>query len=146
MNLTRGLFRLWLVLAAAFIVFVAIASEPKIERGFAEAPATADSAASEIAKAEDDAAWAKSAVLSAQFDAEVRSGRPHQRRSINDLLPQPHKPPVAAQLKVAYREAWIDLWKTVAVALGVPLLALAFGQGVLWAAAGFGRRTPPPTV
>lgn len=141
-NLQRGLFRLWLVLSAAFILAVAVFDAPRFMSEIRGAPAAAASAAEAIARAEDAAAWKNADELARRLDEKYPNGMaipPAERPNVDDLLPSPHKPPVAAQLKIAYGLAWIHLGETVVAAFGVALLVLMFGHGLWWAAKGFAK-------
>jgi hypothetical protein len=145
MNLRRGLFRLWIVGSALFVVAVAFFNYPSIQAEFIVAANKPDLAAnakladevykrfySDMPREQFDKNISDPKVI-ARLEAIVKNldtSRPLSRWTDDELvasmaLPGPRTSP------------WISVGRAAAVAFGIPLAVLALGSSLLWALSGF---------
>jgi hypothetical protein len=107
MNWRRGLFRLWLVGSALFVLAVASLNYTDIKEEF------------------DDAASATQAVTSVDPWAEF------------PIVPKPVTDPALIKRLERTPNPWASLGRLAAVAFGVPLVVLVLGSSLVWAFSGF---------
>jgi hypothetical protein len=150
MNLRRGFFRFWLVLAALFVIATAVVSFPDVRSEFKKAAADA------VAKAELKAQDFVLDVPVACGDARGKIGGDYEVRdkncwySINKFRPlyPEYKDLTDDQLSDRlYEKAgfpiippaspWTLLAKLISIAIGVPFVILAVGSALGWSFAGF---------
>ena len=147
MNLRRGLFRLWLIGAALFVLVVAFASYSPIKREF-------DAVAS-MSKGEWPVQLAGFRERYPQYnhlsDAQLMDAfykkfygdltreefdkRMAAAKSVIDPENFAQLEKAAADIKVP--NPWATLWTWAAIAFGIPLAVLALGASLLWALSGF---------
>lgn len=131
MNLQRGLFRLWIVGAALWVLAVAFVSYGEIKKQF---------------DAVERKPYAPSSVA------------PEPNTKVIEFEGQLHRFPadftdqeIATALKSVSKQPWMfdppNPWATlgsvVAFALGIPLAVLALGSALLWALSGFAAERKP---
>lgn len=166
MNLKRGLFRIWLVCSALFVISVGVLTYESVKRVFDEA------AVLEMVKGDDiimpvlcgkargvagtdyttkanqnPGPWDTYAKPN-PFDTCYYIGVPIFRRHFPEFSSIPQE----ALVKKAYADVgqptrdlanpWVNLLTVVAWALAVPLIVLAIGSALFWALAGFKRDRP----
>jgi len=152
MNWKRGLFRLWLVLSALFIIATAVVSFPDVKGEFDKARLQAQAQAQQwpgellVPVACSDArgkggedyevppSWAgtnqcwyrvgKFRVLYPEYK-DLSDKQLEDRLYEKAGMPRPHPSP------------WTLLLKTLGIAIGVPLMILVIGAALLWSFAGF---------
>jgi hypothetical protein len=154
MNLRRGLFRVWVVLSALFIAYMAFMSFDEIKSEFSKAadlksdnhwwnqlPVACEEARGQLNddytrdSSPNPSCWYKKARYHILYpedanlsDDELREkffGKPGQYRY--HLIPdRPHP--------------WTTLLQTATIALGFPLIIFIVGSALLWAGEGFRRR------
>jgi hypothetical protein len=125
MNLRRGLFRLWIVGAALFVLALAFVAYPSIKSAF-DAVASKPYASSSLAP--------KPNTKIIEFEGQL-----HEFPA--DFTDQE----IATALKSVSKQPWMfdppNPWATLgawaAIAFGVPLAVLALGSSLLWALSGF---------
>jgi len=160
MNWRRGLFRLWIVGTALFVLAVAYNSYDEIKTQF-DAVAAKRKVASDLATDAKFADWVHQRFYSdmprEQFDKKITTANPIT------------EPKVIAQLKaiitnrdtsrplsewtddelrahILYRiiaptpNPWGSIGSTAAIALGIPLAVLILGSSLVWAFSGFAAR------
>jgi hypothetical protein len=113
MNLRRGLFRLWIVGSALFVLAVALFNYSDIKEEF-------EDAASATLKPVTD-----QAVTSVDPWAEFR------------LTPKPVTDPALIKRLERTPNPWASLGWVTALAFGIPLAVLALGASLVWALSGF---------
>ena len=133
-NLKRGLFRLWLVMSAAFIIWVGLANFQRLEGEFGHA--SADAAASDASEAAAEATYN---VDAAAYAAALAAHVPGSKPSAEEAIGPPPKPKAPVSHADIYAPAWRDAGISVGLAFGTPLLVLMFGYGLWWAARGFAK-------
>jgi hypothetical protein len=144
-NLRRGLFRLWIVFACAFIVAVAVASSGGISGAFEKASPRKDLFGLPLVPV--DCADARGYLL-ADYSKEKQDmlcwytipkyrAFYYERKDVDDdqladRLYEKAGIPLASSF-----EAWVKLVNAAGVALGVPLAVLVLGLSLMWAFSGF---------
>jgi hypothetical protein len=109
MNLRRGLFRLWLVGSALFVLAVAIVNYNEIEEEFEDVT---------------------SVVFQPVPDPEVIKG-------FQEGTLKPVTDPALIKRLERTPNPWASLGRVAAIAIGIPLAVLALGASLLWALSGF---------
>jgi hypothetical protein len=153
MNLRRGLFRLWLVGSALFVLAVAFVSYVPIKAEFA--------AAASMSKAEWPVQLAGFRQRYPQYnhlsDAQLMDAfyknfysdltreefdkRLATAKSVIDPENFAQLEKAAADIKVP--SPWTSVGTAAAIAFGIPLAVLALGSSVLWALSGFAAERKP---
>jgi hypothetical protein len=109
MNLRRGLFRLWIVGAALFVLAVAFLNYSDIEEEF------------------EDAA---SVIL-------LPVPHPEVIKRFQEGSLKPVTDPTLIKRLERTPNPWVSVARVAAIALGIPLAVLALGSSLLWALSGF---------
>lgn len=163
MNVKRGLFRIWLVLSALFVIAAAVVSFDGIKSGFEQA------ALMERLKDDDTlmpvyCGKARGKAGTDYTTKENQTPGPWDTYAEPDALDTCYYMSVAAYrrqfpefstvsdealIKKVYAEVgrptrdvespWVSLLRTLGWALGIPLVVLAIGSAIYWAFAGFAR-------
>ena len=160
MNLRRGLFRLWLVGAALFVLAVAFVGYGSIKREF-EAAASKRQAVSDLVTSPKFADWVYQRFYSdmprQQFDKKITAPNPitepeviaqletivknvdtSRRRPLSEWTDDElHAYSLLKRIADPTPNPWATLGTWVGIALGIPLAVLALGAFLLWALSGF---------
>jgi hypothetical protein len=139
MNVKRGLFRLWLVLAVLFVIVASLILKPGLEKEFQLASVVWDLPA-DCSKARGVAGKDYS-VLESQ--PEICWYEPSKFRKLypeyddlsdSDLAEKMNR---VAGLSGEAARPWSKLAQAVCIALGIPIAVLLIGAAFFWAIAGF---------
>jgi hypothetical protein len=137
-NFRRGLFRLWIVGSALWVLAVAFLSYPVIKAQFE----TVESAATLKPVSEKP-------VSEKPVSEKPVSEKPVSDPEVIKRLPPGTLTPVTDPELIKRLEGkttpdhWATLGEWAAIALGVPLAALALGSSLLWALSGFAVTRQP---
>jgi hypothetical protein len=126
MNWRRGLFRLWIVGSALFVLAVAFVSYSDIKQKFDRQP-------------------------NKIFEVQLPDGRTYDVKApdmqsaiaIVKALPEgfvPDKPELSDADVGLAPSPWVTLGTWAAIAFGIPLVVLALGSSLVWAFTGFAAR------
>ena len=151
MNLRLGMFRLWVVASALFLVGLGAISYSDIHEEFRNAYTDFDAAAKELggytiyptdcdkARGVAGSDYSVSGGLCWYKMEEFRRLFPEYKDVSDHVLSEKLYAKVGRP--VQYFHPWVKLSKTVAIAISVPIAVLALGWSLSWAFAGF--RRPP---
>ena len=143
MNLRRGLFRLWIIGSALFVLAVAFVSYSGIKAEFdaADRPDLSTNAKladevyqrfySDMRREEFDRKISDPKII-ARLEAIVAktdTSRPLSQWSDDELLAHMIAGPVP--------NVWASVGRAVGIAFGIPLMVLILGSSLLWALSGF---------
>ncbi len=151
MSIRRGMFRLWVVASALFVLGVSATSYNAIRQEFTESGIDYDALAKEVGgdtllpidcgqargvaaidySLNDGACWYETTIFRRLYPEE-------KDLSDRDLSEKAY---AKAGRALRHPHPWVKVAKTVGVAFGVPSAVLALGYSLSWAAAGF-RRAP----
>jgi hypothetical protein len=158
MNLRRGLFRLWVVFAAVFVIAVGVTSSGGIGAAFEQASIRKDVITGgpmvpvDCANArgflwtdywkekEDHQCWYPIARYRELYGA-------YKELDDDALVATLYEK--AGMPRADSLDPWIKLVETAAVAVGAPLAVLVLGWSLIWAISGFfpaAASSPPPVV
>src|SRR5262249_15584052 len=129
MNLRRGLFRLWIVGTALFVLAIAFISYSEIKQQFAASlkPYTtfevqlSDGRTFEVQAPDEQTAAAMIKTMIEALPEGVVLDKPAKPLADVTFVPTP----------------WKSLGRWVSIAFGIPLAVLALGASLLWALSGF---------
>lgn len=163
MNVKRGLFRIWLVLSALFVIAAAVVSFDGIKSGFEQAALMDRLKGNDVlmpvycGKARGTAGTdytTKENQTPGPWDTYSKPGELDTCYYMSVAAYRRHYPEFStisdeALIKKVYAEAgqptrdvespWMTLLKTLGWAVGIPLIVLAIGSALYWAFAGFVR-------
>jgi hypothetical protein len=118
MNWRRGLFRLWIVGTALFVLAVAFVSYTDIKEEFEDAAsASAPVTDREVTNQDSVDPWAEFRI----------PGRPVTDPALIKRLERTPNP-------------WASLGRAAAIAFGIPLVVLVLGASLVWAFSGFAAK------
>jgi hypothetical protein len=142
-NLRRGLFRLWIILACLFVITVGIASTGGIRDEFKRASTTnkwgwalmvpvdcseaRGKLASDYSKAKDGLCWYEMPKFRTQY-TEYKDLKDDQ---LSDRLYE------KAGIPLTPIRPWTKVMQAAGIALGVPVAVLILGWSLMWAFSGF---------
>jgi hypothetical protein len=135
MNWRRGLFRLWMVGTALFVISVASISYSSIKAEF-DAVASKPQAGPSILKPVTDPA------LIAQLEAAPSATLPREL-DYDPFAPRAAPNPWAAPHPWAVPDPWASVGWATGIAFGIPLVVLMLGASLVWAFSGFAATTRP---
>jgi hypothetical protein len=162
MNWRRGLFRLWIVGTALFVIAIAFISYSEIKAEF-DAVANKREAASMLATDARFADWVHQRFYSdmprEQFDKKITSPTPITEpkviaqleaifRNIDTSRPFDDWAVDELQTSVLHRfieptpNPWATLGMWASIAFGIPLVVLVLGASLVWALSGFAAKRP----
>jgi len=166
MNWRRGLFRLWIVGTVLFVIAVAFVSYSEIKADFdvvarASKPEVTLSFIAEFRQQYPEynsltdaqlleAVYEKfySDVPRQQFEKRISENISASDKAVK-FQGQLHEFPadftdeqIATALKSTIKNPWVSVGEAVAIAVGIPLAALALGASLVWAFSGFAAKRP----
>jgi hypothetical protein len=173
MNWRRGLFRLWLVGAALFVIFVASVSYNEIKANF-DAWAIAATSRPEAVTPSflmefrrqypeynglSDAQIADAAynrfyndMTREQFEKKLAEKMGASKTKIVKFQDQLHEFPadftdeeIVTALRSTIKNPWASVSGAAAIAFGIPLIVLILGASLVWAFSGFAVNNPRPS-
>ena len=150
MNFRRGLFRLWIIGSALFVLAVAFVSYPSIVAEFVVVANKPDLAAnatladevyqrfySDMPREQFDKKISDPKVI-ARLEAVVKNidtSRPLSQWTDDELLASMTLPDTGPTTS-----PWISVGTVIAIALGIPLAVLILGSSLVWAFSGFAAK------
>src|SRR5262245_59377142 len=149
MNLRRGLFRLWHVGAALFVLAVAFVSYGPIKKEFEAEPIISRHADwmhrrfySDMPREQFDKIIAPKPITEpeviAQLEAIVKNVDTPRRRPLSEWTDDElHGCSLIRRIVVPAPNPWAVLGTWASIAFGIPLAVLALGAFLLWALSGF---------
>jgi hypothetical protein len=141
MNLRRGLFRLWIVGSALFVLAVAFVSYGEIKTAFETAASSKDywEQQKKIAATQTQRKVVRFRGQLHEFPADMTATEiaAALETTINDPELRPQLTLTDAEVGIFPQNPWASLGWAAAIAFGIPLAVLALGSSLLWALSGF---------